>query len=252
MGYLDRFDLTGKKAVVVGGSRGMGRCMSLALAEAGADVMVVSRRIDACQEVAAEIRSSTGRTAVAHACHIGHWSEVEELAASAYETFGSVDILINNAGMSPVYPSLAEISEELYEKVMGVNLKGPFRLSALIGTRMQESGSGVILFVSSVSSIRAGHGAVPYSAAKAGVNALTQQLAHEFGPQVRVNCIMPGAFLTDISGHWDQDEFEQLANSYALGRGAQPDEVAGTVLYLASEAASFTTGAVVQVHGGHP
>ncbi|WP_432842570.1 SDR family NAD(P)-dependent oxidoreductase [Dactylosporangium sp. CA-092794] len=246
------FDLTGKAAVVVGGSRGMGRSMCLALAEAGADVMVVSRRRAGCEEVAAEITAATGRKAVPYACHIGHWDEVTALADAAYETFGKVDVLVNNAGMSPVYDRIEEVSEELYDKVFAVNLKGPFRLTALVGARMAAGDGGSIVFVSSVSSIRAGHGAIPYAAAKAGVNALALQFAHEFGPKVRVNCIMPGAFLTDISKHWDPDEFARNAQSYALRRGAQPDEIMGTILYLASDASSFTTGAVLQVHGGHP
>lgn len=249
--YLDRFDLTNKKAVVVGGSRGMGRSMCLALAEAGAEVMVVSRKEDACRDVAEEIQARGGR-AVSLAANIGSWDEADRLAEAAYDRLGSVDVLVNNAGMSPLYPSLVEITEALYDKVMAVNLKGPFRLSCLIGSRMASEGGGSIVFVSSVSANRPGHGAVPYSTAKAGINALTLQLAHELGPKVRVNCIMPGAFLTDISTHWDMDAWQELANNYALQRGADPDEIAGTLLYLASDASSFTTGSVVQVHGGHP
>lgn len=250
--YPPSFDLTGRAALVVGGSRGMGRSMSLALASAGAEVMVVSRRLEACEEVAAEITELTGRPAHARACHIGHWDELDVLAEDAYSTMGKVDILVNNAGMSPLYPSLVEISEELYDKVMAVNLKAPFRLSALVGSRMKAAGSGSIILVSSVSSVRSGHGAVPYAAAKAGVNALTVDLAAELGPEVRVNCIMPGAFLTEISKSWDAEWFARTAETFALKRGAKPDEIAGTILYLASDASTFTTGAVVGVHGGHP
>lgn len=253
MGAFDRFDLTGRAAVVVGGSRGMGREMSLALARAGADVMVVSRKLESCVEVTDQILAETGRKAIPYACHVGRWDELDGLTEAAYDHFGSVDILINNAGMSPVYPDLPSVTEALYDKVLDVNLKGPFRLSVLIGSRMAASESGgSIIFVSSMSSLRPGHGATPYAAAKAGVNALTADLAHEFGPKVRVNCIVPGAFLTDISQHWDMAEFERTAESYALRRGAQPDEVAGTVLYLASDASSFTTGALIRVDGGHP
>lgn len=250
-GIRKMFDLSGKKALVVGGSRGMGRSMCLALAEAGAEVMVTSRKVEACETVAREIRA-VGGVAHAQGCHIGRWEALSDLADAAYAQMGRVDILINNAGMSPLYPSLVEVSEELYDKVMAVNLKAPFRLSALIGTRMVADGGGVIVLVSSVSATRAGHGAVPYAAAKAGVNALTAELAFEFGPSVRVNTIMPGAFLTDISNAWDPADFDKLAQTYALKRGAQPEEIAGTVLYLASDASSFTTGAVLGVHGGHP
>ncbi|MDQ7903728.1 SDR family oxidoreductase [Phytohabitans sp. ZYX-F-186] len=246
------FDLTGRVAVVVGGSRGMGRSMCLALAGAGADVMVVSRRLESCVAVAEEIAATTGRRAVPYACHIGHWDEATALADAAYETFGRVDVLVNNAGMSPVYDNVAEVSEELYDKVLAVNLKGPFRLTALVGTRMAAGDGGSIVFVSSVSSVRGGHGAIPYAAAKAGVNSLAVQFAHEFGPKVRVNCVMPGAFLTDIAKHWDPDEFARNSQRYALRRGAQPDEIMGTILYLAGDASSYTTGAVIEVHGGHP
>ena len=249
---LARFDLTGRVAVVVGGSRGMGRAMGFGLARAGADVMVTSRKIESCREVAELIQAETGRRAVAHACHIGKWEEVDALAAAAYDTFGHVDILINNAGIAPTYPDLPSVSEGLYDKIFDVNLKGPFRLTSLIGTRMAEGAGGSIIFVSSISAIRPSLDAIPYAAAKAGVNTLTEAMAHAFGPKVRVNCIQPGAFLTDIASHWDMEEIGPRMRQYALQRGAQPEEIVGTVLYLASDASSFTTGAILRVDGGHP
>jgi NAD(P)-dependent dehydrogenase (short-subunit alcohol dehydrogenase family) len=246
------FDLTGRTALVVGGSRGMGRAMSLGLAHAGADVMVVSRKFESCRLVADQIVAETGRRAIPYACHVGKWDEVGRLADAAYAEFGQLDILVNNAGIAPVYPNLVDLTEDLYDKTFDVNLKGPFRLSALVGTRMAAAGRGSIIFVSSISAIRPSDDAVPYAAAKAGVNVLTVALAHQFGPAVRVNCIQPGAFLTDISAHWDMTEIGPLIQKYALERAAQPEEVIGTVLYLASDAASFTTGAVLRVDGGHP
>lgn len=249
---FDVFDLTGKVAVVVGGSRGLGRAMSIGLARAGADVLVASRKINSCREVADLIEAETGRRAVAHACHVGNWDEVNALADVAYDTFGTVDVLVNNAGIAPTYDSLPAVTEALYDKVFDVNLKGPFRLSSLIGTRMAEGDGGSIIFVSSISAIRPTVDAIPYAAAKAGVNTLTEAMAHAFGPKVRVNCIQPGAFLTDIATHWDMDEIGPRMQHYALQRAAQPEEIVGTVLYLASDASSFTTGAVLRVDGGHP
>ncbi|MET7517738.1 glucose 1-dehydrogenase [Streptomyces sp. NPDC005373] len=249
---FDKFDLTGRVAVVVGGSRGMGREMSLGFARAGADVMVVSRKLDSCTELAKTIEAETGRRAVPYTCNIGRWDEVDRLAEAAYETFGRVDVLVNNAGMSPVYENVTDVTEALYDKVLDVNLKGPFRLTSLIGSRMADSDTGgSIIFVSSAEAVRPGTTAIPYAAAKAAVNNLTLSFAHLFGPGVRVNCIQPGAFLTDISAHWDMAEFERNAAGYALRRGAQPDEVVGAALYLASDAASYTTGAVLPVDGGH-
>ncbi|KAA2261195.1 SDR family oxidoreductase [Solihabitans fulvus] len=249
---FERFDLTGRVAVVVGGSRGMGAAMSVGLARAGAEVMVVSRKFDACAELAARITAETGRRAVPHACHIGHWAEVDALADAAYATFGRVDVLINNAGMSPVYPDVTELTEELYDKVLDVNLKGPFRLTSLVGSRMAATErGGSVIFVSSVEAVRPGVTAIPYAAAKAGINNLTLSFAHLLGPRVRVNCIMPGAFLTDVSRHWDMAEFRRRAQSHALRRAATADEVVGTALYLAGDASSFTTGAVLRVDGGY-
>jgi NAD(P)-dependent dehydrogenase (short-subunit alcohol dehydrogenase family) len=249
---FDLYDLTGHTAVVVGGSRGMGREMCLGLARAGAEVMVVSRKLDACREVADAIRAETGRRAWAHGCHVGHWNEVETLAEAAYSQLGKVDVLVNNAGIAPVYESLTSLSEALYDKIFDVNLKGPFRLSALVGERMCADGGGSIVFVSSVSAIRPSDDAIPYSAAKAGVNALTVGLAHLLGPRVRVNCIQPGAFLTDISAHWDMDVVGPRIARYALERAAEPLEVVGTLLYLAGAASSYTTGSIIRVDGGHP
>jgi NAD(P)-dependent dehydrogenase (short-subunit alcohol dehydrogenase family) len=162
-----------------------------------------------------------------------------------------VDVLINNAGMSPLYPSLDEVSEDLFDKVIGVNLKGPFRLSANVGKRMSEAGGGCIINISSTAAVSASPGSEPYGAAKAGLNAITRSFASAYGPLVRVNCIMAGPFLTDISKAWDMDAFnDRAAVSIPMKRGGQPDEIVGAALYLASDAASFTTGAILPVDGG--
>lgn len=247
----NRFDLSGKVAVVTGGSRGMGREMVLAFAEAGADVVIASRKLDACQALADEVTAAfPGRRALAVATHVGRWEDCNALADAAYGQFGKVDVLVNNAGMSPLYPSLAEVSEDLFDKVIGVNLKGPFRLCALIGQRMMDGDGGSIINVSSTASIRPTPTETSYAAAKAGLNALTEAFAHAYGPKVRVNCIMPGPFLTDISKAWDLDAFAVRAEAFALRRGGQADEVVGAALYFASDASSYTTGAILKIDGG--
>jgi NAD(P)-dependent dehydrogenase (short-subunit alcohol dehydrogenase family) len=255
MGNDDLFDLTGRVAVVTGGSRGLGREMILAFARRGADVVIASRKLDACEAVASDVRE-LGRQALPVAYHAGRWDDADRLYDEVYAAFGRCDVLVNNAGMSPLYPSVDAITEELYDKVMDVNLKGPFRLSALVGTRMAGpdhggSNGGSIIFVSSIASHRPSPDELVYGAAKAGINNLTAGLARTLGPTVRVNCIAPGPFLTDISKAWDLDAFQRSAkNGFALERGGEPHEIVGTALYLASNASSYTTGAVIDVDGG--
>ena len=244
------FDLTGKVALITGGSRGLGREMALAFADQGADVVIASRKQDACDETAREVEAR-GRRALACACHVGKWSELDGLVDAAYAHFGKVDILVNNAGLSPLYPSLDQVTEDLFDKVIAINLKGPFRLGALVGKRMMEGDGGVIINVSSTAAVTPSPMSEPYGAAKAGLNALTRSLAYAFGPKVRVNCIMPGPFLTDISKAWDLEAFNDAAQKgIPLGRGGQPHEIVGAALYFASGASSFTTGAVLPVDGG--
>lgn len=245
------FDLTDRVAVITGGSRGLGREMALGFARSGARIVVASRKIEACNETAETIRKETGQDALGLACHVGRWQDCEALVARAYDHFGRIDILVNNAGMSPLYPSLAEVSEELFDKVIGVNLKGPFRLSALVGTRMAEEAGGSIINVSSIAAVAPSKIELPYAAAKAGLHTLTIGMARAFAPKVRVNCIMPGPFMTDISKAWDGEGFAEAArNNIPLQRGGQPHEVVGAALYLASDASSYTTGAVIKVDGG--
>ncbi len=225
--------------------------MVLAFAQAGADVIIASRKLDACEATAEEVRRTTGRRALPVACHVGHWGRVERLAERAYAEFGRVDVLVNNAGMSPIYDRVEHVTEELWDKVLDVNLKGPFRLTALVGSRMAAGGGGSIIMVSSTAAVRPTAGVIPYAAAKAAVNAMTEGFARAFGPTVRVNCIMPGPFLTDISKAWDLEAFRKRAKeTMPLGRGGEPDEIVGAALYFASQASSFTTGAVLGVHGG--
>jgi NAD(P)-dependent dehydrogenase (short-subunit alcohol dehydrogenase family) len=242
--------LAGKVALVTGGSRGLGREMALAFAGAGADVVVTSRKLRNCQAVVTEVEAM-GRRGLAVACHVGHWDELDGLVEQAYDTFGHIDVLVNNAGMSPLYPDLPSVTEELWDKVLGVNLKGPFRLTALVGTRMADGGrGGSIINVSSTGSLRPQPHMLPYDAAKAGLNTLTEGFAKAFGPTVRVNCIMAGPFLTDISKAWDQSTLDTGMRHHALQRAGQPEEIVGAALYFASDASSFSTGAILRVDGG--
>lgn len=244
------FDLTGKVALVTGGSRGMGRAMSLAFAAHGADVIVASRKLDACEAVAAEIRAM-GRHAMAVAANVGRWDDCDALVYKAYAQFGKVDVLVNNAGMSLLYQKLSDVTEAMFDKVVGLNLKGPYRLSALVGERMAEGNGGSIINISSVAAANPAPNAEPYGAAKAGLNNLSRSFAFAFGPKVRVNSIMAGPFLTDIAKAWDMEQFKKRAEeTIALKRGGQAEEIVGAALYFASAASSFTTGSVLRVDGG--
>ena len=251
-GAGSRFDLSGRVALVTGGSRGLGRAVAIGFAEAGADVIIASRKLDACQAAAAEVESR-GRRALAVAANVNRWQEIEHLVDAAYDRFGRVDVLVNNAGMSLLYSDLAEVTEAMWDKVVGLNLKAPFRLTALVGPRMVADGGGSIINISSTGSIRPAPFMLPYDAAKAGLNALTVGFAHAYGPTVRVNCIMAGPFFTDVAKHWDLESFETEARKrHALQRGGQPDEIVGAALYFASDASSFATGATLRVDGGIP
>jgi NAD(P)-dependent dehydrogenase (short-subunit alcohol dehydrogenase family) len=185
--------------------------------------------------------------------HVGRWDELDGLVEAVYERFGKLDVLVNNAGMSPTYGSLTEVTEKLFDTVVDLNLKGPFRLSALAGERMVPAGGGVIINVSTHGSLRPHPSYLPYAAAKAGLNALTEGLAKAYGPTVRVNTLMPGPFLTDISKAWALGSGEaNLFADYALQRAAEPAEIVGAALFLMSDASSYTTGSILHVDGGFP
>jgi NAD(P)-dependent dehydrogenase (short-subunit alcohol dehydrogenase family) len=243
----DLFDLSGKVALVTGGSRGLGLQMVRAFAQRGADAIIVSRKLDACEAVAEEVRAM-GRRALALSAHVGKWDEIDRMIEAAYAAFGRIDILVNNAGMSPRVPS-HEVTESLFDSVMNLNFKGPFRLASQVAKRMADGDGGVIINVSSSGALMPLPAVVPYSGAKAALNAMTVSFAREYGPKVRVNTLSAGPFLTDIAKAWTPEAREHSDN--ALGRPGRPEEVVTTALYLASAASSFTTGAIVRVDGGH-
>ena len=245
----DRFDMTGKVALVTGGSRGLGRAMVQGFAQAGADVAIVSRKLDACEAAAKEVRT-LGVRAYPYDCHVGHWDALEPMVEAVWGHFGRVDVLVNNAGMSPLYPSLEEVTEENFDKVVGVNFKGPFRLSALVGGRMFRAGGGSIINISSTASLSPPPSAAPYGAAKAALNGLTSAFASAYAPKVRVNTIVVGPFATDVARHWpDPPDPNREGWTLAGYRVGLPDEIVGAALYLASDASSFTSNALIRVDG---
>jgi NAD(P)-dependent dehydrogenase (short-subunit alcohol dehydrogenase family) len=247
----DAFDLTGKVVIVTGGSRGLGRAMVEAFATRGADVVIASRKLPACQELAEQVVGTTSRRALPVAFHAGVWDDAERLLDTTYEEFGRCDVVVNNAGMSPLYKKLTDVTEELFDKVIGVNLRGPFRLSTMAAERMAAGDGGSIINVTSVAAVQPTAHELVYAAAKSALNTLTVGLARAYGPQVRCNAIMAGPFLTDISEHWDMEAFDKYAErSIPLRRAGQPGEVVGAALYLASPASSYTSGAVLKVDGG--
>lgn len=240
------FDLSGRIVLVTGGSRGLGLEMVRAFAARGADLIIASRKLDACEAAAEDVRQ-LGRRAIALSVNMSHWDQAGRLAETAWAAFGRLDILVNNAGMSPRMPS-HDMSEELFDKVMDLNFKGPFRLAALIAKKMYDGDGGVIINVSSSGALYPLPEVVPYSGAKSALNAMTVSFAREYGPKVRINTISPGPFLTDIANAWTP-EARQTANN-ALGRPGRPGEIVTAALFLASPASSFTNGAIIRVDGG--
>jgi NAD(P)-dependent dehydrogenase (short-subunit alcohol dehydrogenase family) len=240
------FDLTGKVALVTGGSRGLGLEMVRAFAAHGADVIIASRKIENCEAAAAEVRAA-GRKALAVGAHVGKWDEIDRLIEAAYAAFGRVDILVNNAGMGPRMPS-HDVTEQLFDSVVNLNFKGPFRLASQIARRMRDGDGGTIINVSSTGGVMPLPGIVPYGSAKAALNAMTLSFAHEYGPKVRVNTLSAGPFLTDIAKSWSEEARETSPN--ALGRPGRPGEIVTSALFLASPASSYVTGTLLRCDGG--
>lgn len=248
----DLFDLTGKIALVTGASRGIGEAIARLLASRGAHVIVSSRKIDACQAVADSIVTDGGK-ASAFACHVGDMAQIEAIFAHIQSEFGCLDILVNNAAANPYYGHILDTDLAAFEKTVDVNIRGYFFMSTAAGKMMREQGGGVILNTASVNAIVPGDMQGIYSITKAAVISMTKAFAKECGPlNIRVNALLPG--LTDTkfaSALTSNDKVLKMAlHSIPLGRVAQPEEMAGTVLYLVSDASSYTTGACVTVDGG--
>ena len=244
------FDLSGKVALVTGGSRGIGRAIAGGLASAGADVVIASRKVDNCEAAAIDIAAATGRRVVPIACHVGRWEDCDHLVDAVYREFGRCDVLVNNAGMSPAYSDLASVSEDLYDKVHAVNARGPFRLSVLIGGRMADGDGGSIINVSSVGSLRPTATDLPYAMAKAALNALTLGLAGVWAPKVRANLVLPSATETDLTSGWSSETKARIAEANPMKRLGCPEDFVGACIFLASDAAGYVNGAQIQVDGG--
>jgi NAD(P)-dependent dehydrogenase (short-subunit alcohol dehydrogenase family) len=240
------FDFTGKVVLVTGGSRGIGYAMVKAFAERGADVIIVSRKLDNCEQVAAECRAM-GRKALAIGAHVGKWAECDRVIEEAYAAFGKLDILICNAGMSPPAPS-HEVTEQLFDSVLNLNFKGPFRMNTQVAKRMFDGDGGCIINVTSSGSMMPLPGSVPYGSSKAALNAMGKSFAWEYAPNVRVNTLSPGAFRTDISKHWGDGGMGPVP--IPRGWAAEPEDIVTAALYLASPASVNVTGSLVRCDGG--
>jgi NAD(P)-dependent dehydrogenase (short-subunit alcohol dehydrogenase family) len=247
---MEHGDLHERVALVVGGSRGLGFEISRGLSAAGATVIVASRKMDVCQAASTAISSETKGIVVPRQLDIGRWAEAGATVDWVYETSGRLDVLVNCAGLSPLYSDLSDVSEKLFDKVIDVNLKGPFRLIAAAGPRMAATGGGSIINISSIGALRPGTGELPYCAAKSGLNALTQGFAQAWAPSVRVNCVLPGAFETDMTAGWSTEIEDRVLDRLPAGRKGAASEITSAVLYFASPASSYTTGAMLTVDGG--
>ncbi|MCL2584947.1 MAG: SDR family oxidoreductase [Streptosporangiales bacterium] len=244
-------DLSGKVAVVTGGSRGVGRAVARGLARAGADVVIASRKIDNCTAAAEEVTRETGRRALPVAVNVSDWDDCERLYNTVYDHFGRCHVLINNAGVSPLYGGdVTKVSAALYDKTHNVNARGPFRLSALFGTRMSQEDGGSIINVSTAGSWRPDTNDLPYAMAKASLNALTLGLAGAWAPKVRVNTVLPGAVDTDITKAWGPAAKENAAAINPMKRIGMPEDYAGLCVFLASDASAYINGAQILADGG--
>jgi NAD(P)-dependent dehydrogenase (short-subunit alcohol dehydrogenase family) len=240
------FDFTGKVALVTGGSRGLGYQMVKAFAERGADVIIASRKLENCEKVADEVRA-LGRKALAISAHVGKWPECDRLIEEAYAAFGRVDMLVNNAGMSPRMPS-HEVTEQLFDSVVNLNFKGPFRLASQVGKRMFDGEGGCIINVTSSGSLMPLPEVVAYGSSKAALNAMGRSLAWEYAPKVRINTLSPGAFRTDIVEAWPDKG--QGPIPIPRGHAADPEDIVTAALFLASPHSVNVTASLVRCDGG--
>src|SRR3954468_9054824 len=248
-GLGDR-EFEGRVVVVTGGSRGIGRSIAGGFAAAGANVVIASRKLPGCRAVASELDAAHGVSCLPVAYHAAHWDDSDRLAEEVLRNYGRCDVLVNNAGMSPPHDGLETITEDYFDKVSAVNLKGPFRLSSRLGSYMAEAGGGSIINVSTIGSLRPDASEVVYACAKAGLNALTVALAGHLAPTVRVNALLPGAVDTDIATTWSPELRAAAVQGAPLGRMGVPDDFIGPALWLASERSAFVTGTLVRVDGG--
>ena len=251
---LESFDLTGKVSHVTGATKGLGRAIIEGLAEAGSDVVVVSRKPELCDAVAKEVEAATGRQAMSAACHVGDWDALSDLVDRVYDRFGRLDVLVNNAGINPTPTPTTDITSEYFDKLMSVNVKGPVRLAGLVAPRMGEAGGGSIINVTTVGAYHGGPNVGVYTAGKAALTNFTRVMAAEWvGLNVRVNALAPGPFMTEMmkgTAKYDDMFITRSAQATLMKRVAEPEEIVPIVLYLASDASSYVTGEDFSIAGG--
>lgn len=248
---LDKMSLSGKIAVVTGASRGLGKAMALGLAEAGADLVLVSRGMPQLREVAREIHG-LGRRALPISADISNLEDVNAMVGKAMSEFGRIDILVNNAGATVRMPS-ESFTEEAWDKVMDVNLKGAFFCAQAVGKVMINQRAGKIINIASLLSVIGVPTAVAYAASKGGISQLTKTLAVEWAKyNINVNAIGPGYFRTDLTKplQEDKDRSARILSRIPMGRWGDPDDLKGVVVFLASEASDYITGQTIYVDGG--
>ena len=246
------FDLTGKVAVITGASRGIGRAMALRMAGAGARVVVSSRKLDACEEVVRTIRDAGGE-AEAVACNVTHIDQLEHLVTTSVEVFGRIDCLVGNAAVNPHYGPMTTIGESAFEKIFNCNVRANLWLARLVLPGMAERGDGTIIYVSSIAGIKGTDDIGTYGISKAAVIAMARNLAVTWGEHgIRVNTIAPGLVRTDFArALWENPErLAQVEEHYPLRRIGEPDDIAGTAVFLASDAGRYITGQTIVVDGG--
>ena len=248
------FDLTGKVAIVTGSTKGIGRAMVSGLAQAGATVVVSSRKQELCDQVASEIEAETGRTALGLACHVGEWDAIPAFVDTVVERFGRIDVLVNNAGITPTRMTPSEITLDVWRKIFSVNVEGPLRMTQCVAPIMRDHGGGSIVNIASMAAYSGGTVVCAYGASKAALVNLTKSQAQELiAWNIRVNVLSPGPFLSEMVEGAERNApgFKDLiASGDLMQRIADPNEIVGPVLYLASDASSFVTGDDISVSGG--
>jgi NAD(P)-dependent dehydrogenase (short-subunit alcohol dehydrogenase family) len=248
----NRFDLSGKNAIVTGATRGIGLAIARAFAESGATVTICGRKQETVDAAIAEL-GAVKHQVQGVAAHVGKTEDIARLIEEAEGKFGHVNVLINNAGTNPYFGPIVDSDERAWDKTFEVNLKGPYVLSRLLAKKMMLSGGGSIVNIASVAGLQAAPLQGIYSVTKAGLIMLTKVMARECGRKgVRVNCICPGVIKTHLSETlWkDEERLKAFVANKSLGRIGDTEEIVGGAIYFASDASSFTTGSVLTIDGG--